>query len=124
MTLAPVPSTTAITPFALISHIMVKMYTGSRGMIAFSMVSFTIAPNSSNPFFKAPESVKMMPTPIMNDRTSAVMMSQIGGILRSKYGRNSFAEMASAESSPACRKFGKALEAHRCAKNPEQMVER
>ena len=47
------------------------------------MVSFTISPNSSKPFFKPVAPVKMIPTPITNESTSAVMMSQIGGILRS-----------------------------------------
>ena len=72
-------------------------------MMAFSMVSLMISPNSSKPFLRAPEPMKIIPTPSMNDSTRAVIMSQSGGILRSKYGRNSFADIVSAESSPACR---------------------
>ena len=54
---APDPSTTPITPFALISQIIVKMYQGSRGMMTFSMVSLIISPNSSNAFLRAFEPV-------------------------------------------------------------------
>ena len=84
MILNPLPSTTAITPFALISQIIVKIYHGSSGITAFSMVSFTMAPNSSKPFWRADEWVKMMPTPTMNDSSRAVRMSHRGGIFRSK----------------------------------------
>ena len=52
-------------------------------MTAFSMVSFTMFPNSSNPLLRAVEFVNMMPTPTINDSSRAVRMSHIGGILSS-----------------------------------------
>ena len=109
MTLNPVPSTTSITPFALISQIMVKIYTGRKGMITFSIVSFTISPNSSNPFLRPLASVKIMPTPMTNESTRAVMISQIGGIFRSMYGRNSFSDTAADDNSPVSRYIGNML---------------
>lgn len=50
-------------------------------MMARSIVSFTISPNSSKAFFSPGALVKMMPTPSMNDRRRAVSISQIGGNL-------------------------------------------
>ena len=38
-----------------------KIYTGNNGIIAFSIVSLTILPNSSNPVFRALESLVLHP---------------------------------------------------------------
>ena len=76
-------------------------------MIAFSIVNFTISPNSSNHTLIDSAFVNMMPKPITNESTMAVIISQTGGILSVKNGANSFSESASAESSPGCSMCGK-----------------
>ena len=72
-------------------------------MIAFSIVNFTISPNSSNQPLIASALVKMIPKPTTNDNTIAVIISHTGGILSEKNGSNAFSESASAESSPGVR---------------------
>ena len=48
ITLNIVPAIAPIFPEAVISAIMVMMYTGRPGMIAFSMANLTMPPNSQN----------------------------------------------------------------------------
>ena len=69
-------------------------------MITFSMVSFTISPNSSKPFFNPLAPVNMIPTPTIKDRSRAVRMSQTGGIFRLMYGSKVLPSTADVEISP------------------------
>ena len=72
-------------------------------MITFSMVSFTISPNSSKPFFNPVAPVTIMPTPTMKDSSNAVRMSHTGGIFSSMKGAKVFPSAADVAISPTSR---------------------
>ena len=80
MIAAKAVSTAFVFPAAVMSRNMPNMYTGSIGTMATDIVLVMTVRNSMNPRLSTTESANIMPSPRMNDSTSALITSIIAGI--------------------------------------------
>ena len=90
------------------SRKMPKMKRGSSGTSTPEIVRTTMTRKSENTRFRVSHSVKTMPSPAMNENTSALITSMSGGIASCTYGGNSRAASLTAWPAPVETSDGKA----------------
>ena len=110
-------------PAAVMSRKMPKMKIGSSGTSAPEIVRTTTPRKSENTRLRASHSAKTMPSPAMNENTSALITSMIGGIDICTYGWNSSAAPSTAWPTPVETSDGKAAAETKYPRNPAKSVD-